>query len=52
MLAEVGDLVLRTTPDVLTGMNGETGIWTGTVSEFDALSSYSPTAVYFVKADP
>lgn len=50
MGALVGDLVLRTTPDVITGVTGTSGIWTGTVTEFDALGSYDDTVIYFVTA--
>lgn len=43
-----GDLVLRTTPDVVTGLNGVAGLWQGTTTEYDALETYDPSVVYFV----
>ena len=46
--AEVGDLVLRSTPDVITGATGTTAIWTGTAAEYEALASYDDTTIYFI----
>jgi hypothetical protein len=46
--ADPGDLVLRTTPEVVQGLNGITGLWQGTSTEYDALDTYDATTVYFV----
>lgn len=42
-----GDCVLRSTPDMLTGLNGVEAIWKGTAAEYDALTPADDT-VYFV----
>lgn len=42
-----GDCVLRSTPNMLTGLNGVDAIWKGTAAEYDALSPADDT-VYFV----
>jgi hypothetical protein len=48
--AVVGDLVLRSTPDVVTGLNGVTGLWQGTTTEYDAIETPDSSVVYFVIA--
>lgn len=47
-----GDLVLRSTPDVITGMTGTTGIWTGTAAEYEALPDYDDDVIYFIVPTP
>jgi hypothetical protein len=43
-----GDLVLRSTPDVVQGLNGITGLWKGTPLEWEALPTHDDSTVYFV----
>lgn len=42
-----GDLVLRSTPAVVQGLNGVEGLWQGSSAEYDALTP-DPNVVYFV----
>lgn len=47
-----GDAVFHSTADVLVGLNGCTGVWIGTSTEYDALVSFDDNVVYHVKPDP
>jgi hypothetical protein len=44
-----GDVVLRSTPDVVAGINGITGVWRGTSAEYEALTP-DPDVLYYVIA--
>lgn len=46
--AVVGDCVLRSTPDVVQGLNGLTKIWKGTALEYDAIGTPSADTFYAV----
>jgi hypothetical protein len=46
--ALVGDLVLRSTPDVVQGLNGIAKLWQGTPVAYEALPSHDPDTVYFL----
>lgn len=46
-----GDAVLHSTPDVIVGVNGITGLWQGTAAEY-AAEVLDPNVVYFILPDP
>lgn len=50
--ALTGDLVLRSTPDVISSTTGLTHIEHYTVSEYDAIATPDPDTVYLIVADP
>lgn len=43
-----GDCVLRSTPNVVQGLNGISGLWQGTPTEYEALPSHDASTIYFV----
>jgi hypothetical protein len=47
-----GDIVLRTSENPVQGLNGIDGLWKGTAAEYEALSTYDESVVYYVIEAP